>query len=294
MSWRATMTAGLLLAAAVLPARAQTALEWKFKDGEKFYIEAVTDTRQTITAGDKTTNSGSTFTTVSSVVVKKADGGYRVELTVEDVKVKSNKPDDATVTTASRFANQLKGASFKFTISPSGKITSKTIEGYDDLVKKLGGGNETAEKAVRALLPEDAFREELNAMFGFLPDNPKDSKWTRTESLSMPWGTLKGAAEYKHTGKTKDGEEIKVSRRWSYELPKEGAAGAKVSKGDVKVDKAEANIVVDPAAGRLVSNAQTMHVAGKLTINDGSKDTTSDIDQTTTRILRRVDENPVK
>src|SRR5690348_3933318 len=90
MSLRYTVGAGLLLAAVVLPARAQTALEWKFKDGDKFYVEAVTDTKQTVTIDNKATTSASTFTTVSSFVVKKAADGYSVEQTIEGVKVTSN------------------------------------------------------------------------------------------------------------------------------------------------------------------------------------------------------------
>jgi hypothetical protein len=296
MSLRGTIGAGLLLAAAVLPARAQTTLEWKFKDGDKFYIEAVTDTKQTVTVGDKTTTPGSTYTTVSSIVVRKADGGYRVEQTIEGVKVKPNKADDPTAVVESRFANQLKGATFKFTISPSGKITSKGVEGYEELLTKLSEGNEAAQKGLRALLPEDALKADLNAMFGVLPDGPigEGKGWTRSETQVLLWGKLTGQAEYVYKGKVKDGEEITVNRKLTYELPKDAAAGVKVTKADIKVDKATANIVVDPAAGRLVSHTQTTHLAGKLTTNDGSKDTTTDIDQTTTRTLRRVDENPLK
>src|SRR5262249_39575799 len=155
-------------------------------------------TKQTVTVGDKVTTSASTFTTVSSFVLKKAADGYNVEQTIEGVKVTSTKADDPTLGVRSRFANQLKGTKFKFTISPSGKVTSKAIEGYDDLIKKLTGGNEENEKEVRSRLPENAFREELNLIFGFLPDKPVSSggTWKRSETLTLPWGTLKGDADY--------------------------------------------------------------------------------------------------
>jgi hypothetical protein len=294
MSLRVTIVAGLLLAA-VLPAGARAALEWKFKDGEKFYIEAVTDTKQTVTVGDKATTSSSKFTTVSSFVVKKAGDGYSVEQTIEGVKVTSSKPDDPTLGVRSRFANQLKGATFRFTITPTGKVTSKTIDGYDDLIQKLTGGNKDNEKEVRARMPEDAFKEELNSIFGFLPEKSATT-WKRAETLTLPWGTLKGDAEYTYKGnKGKDGEEITVSRDWKLELAKDATGGVKVTKGNVKIDKAEGTIHFDPAAGRLINNTQTMHVAGKLTILDAfMKEFTFDIDQTTTRTLRRLEENPLK
>jgi len=96
MSLRGTLGAGLLLLGLVLPAPARAALEWKFKEGDKFYVEAVTETKQTITIDEKKTTSASTFTTVNSFVVKKADAGsYTLEQTVEGVKVKSDKDDTA-------------------------------------------------------------------------------------------------------------------------------------------------------------------------------------------------------
>jgi hypothetical protein len=303
MSMRATMAAGLFLLAA-LPAPAQTALEWKFKEGDKFYVEVVTENKQAVTVGDKTSNSESTYTTVSRFEVKKADSGsYTIEQTIEGVQVKSNKTDDPTVAVVSRFANLLKGATFKFTLSSSGKI-SGNLEGYDDLIKKLSGGNEKAEKGNRALLPEDAFKDELAAVFGFLPDKPVASgaTWTRDESMALPWGKLSGKATYTYDGKDKDGEKISIERRLSYAVPEgEGAAGVKVTKGDVKVEGAGGTVIADPAAGRLVSATQKMHVSGTITVTDTStkdttaaKPTTFTVDQTTTRTIRRVDKNPLE
>jgi hypothetical protein len=303
MSLRATIGAGLLLLTAVLPAPAQTALGWKFKEGDKFYIEAVTDTKQTVTVADKATTSESTFTTVSRFEVKKADAGsYTMEQTIEGVRVKSNKADDPTVAVASRFANLLKGATFKFTLNASGKVTSG-LEGYDDLMKKLSGGNEKAEKSNRALLPEDAFKEELNAIFGFLPDKAvsPNATWTRKESMALPWGKLSGDATYTYEGKDADGEKIKVKRSWTYALPDGEGAGAKVTKGDIKVEDGGATIVADPAAGKLVSATSKMQVSGKVTITEvgatdvtAAKQTTFTVDQATTRTLKRVDKNPLE
>ena len=237
--------------------------------------------------GDKASTSVSTFTTLSTFKVKKADArAYSLEQTIDSVKVKSNKPDDSTVAVASRFANQLKGASFKFTISPNGRITSPGLEGYDDVVRKLAGGREANEKTVRALLPEDSFKEELGLLFGFLPDrlvNPGES-WRRKETLALPWGTLAGEAVFTYQGKVKEGESITVAHKWTYELPKQGSGGIKIAKGELKIDQAGSNILADPLAGRLVNHKQSMHIIGRLTATDSSmKDTTFDVDQTTTR-----------
>jgi hypothetical protein len=297
MSLRVAMGAGVLLLGLGLPAPAQTSLQWQFKQGDKFFIEVVTKIDQKVTVADaKPVTSSRTFTTVSSFAVKKADAdAYELEQVVEGVKVTPDKPAEAN-DVAARFANQLKGATFTFTINRAGKITSKTIEGYDALISKLSGGNAAAAQQARALLPEDDLREELGAIFGFLPDKPvsKGDTWARPESLTLPWGTLKGEATYTYQGKGAGGEEIAVRRKLTYGLPKEGTSGVKVTKGTLQVDRADGSIVVDPAAGKLVSNVQNMHLAGKLTMTDASmKDLTFDVDQTTTRTIKRVDKNPL-
>jgi hypothetical protein len=299
MSLRGTMGAGLLLLGAVLPAPAQTTLEWKFKEGDKFYIEAVTDTKQTVTVGEKPTSLASTYTTVSQFEVQKAAAGaYTLKQTVVGVQVKSNKPDDPVMSTISRFAAQFKGTTFTFTMAPNGTITSKTLEGYDDLIKKLTGGNESAEKEARARYPEDMFRDELSRIFVPFPDKPvsKGDTWLRKETLAIPNGTLTGEITYTYDGRDpKDAEQIKVNQKWSYALPKGGSGGGRVTKGELKVDQATGRISVDPAAGRLIRNEESKHITGKLTYTDTTmKEITSDIDQTTTRTFRRVDENPLK
>jgi hypothetical protein len=288
----------LLWLAVVLPAPAQTTLEWKFEDGKKFFVEAVTTTKQKITIGDKTTESESTFTTVSSFVIKKAEGGYSVDQTIEGVKVKTNKDNDPTVALVSRFANQLKGTQFHFTMSPSGKITSPKLEGYNDLIKKLSGGNDAAEQVNKAKFPEEMFREELNLIFGFLPDKPVSpgATWVgKKQVVPLPLGTLTGESTYTYVGKKPEGEEISVSQKWSYELPKETVGGLKVTKGSLNVDAASGKIIADPAAGKLIRHDESRHVSGKLTLTDmNMKDTVYDVDQTTTRTIRRVEENPLK
>ncbi len=299
MLLRNAMGAGLLGLVIVLPAPAQTTLEWKFKDGDKFFIEAITNTKQKITIGDKTTDSESTFTTVSSFTIKKGEGGgYAVEQTIEGVKVKTSKENDPTVALVSRFANQLKGTQFQFTMSPVGKITSMTLTGYNDFIKKLSGGNEAAEQVNKSKFPEEMFREELNLIFGFLPDKPVSpgSSWVgKKEVVTLPVGTLTGESTYSYLGRKPEGEEISVSQKWTYELPKEPVAGLKVTKGSLKVDAASGKIIADPAAGKLVRHEETRHITGKLTLSDANnKETVYDVDQTTTRVIRRVDENPLK
>jgi hypothetical protein len=295
MAVRATMGAALLLAVA-LPAPAQTALAWKFNRGDTFYVEAVTETRVKSTAGDKTTSSASTYTTVSRFEVKKAEAdSYTLEQTIEGVRYKSDKPEEAGNALASRYAAQFKGATFQFTLSPSGSV--KNLEGHDDLIGKLSGGDKANEKALRAQYPEDGFRSELNSIFVPFPDRAvnKADTWSRKEVLPTPFGTLTAERTYAYKGRDKGAESIEVSEKWSYALPKDSGAGTKITKGNVKVDEAGGQILVDPGAGRLVRNEEKRHLAGKLTLTDpANKEIATEFDTDVTRTIRWVKENPLK
>ena len=242
----------------------------------------------------------STLTTTYNFVVKKAEAGsYTLEETIESVQVKSSKPEEATTPAASRFANLLKGTTFTFTMNSAGKITG-SLNGYDDLIKRLAGNNDKTEKELRAVIPEDAFKEELAAIFGFLPDKPvaENDTWVRKETMALPWGKLTGEAKYTYKGKSEGAQQIDVSRTWTYATSTAGSGGVTVTKGDVQVPVAKATILADPSAGRLISHKQTTQMTGKLTITgvaakDASgkeiKETTCTFDQTTLRTIRQLD-----
>jgi hypothetical protein len=296
MSLRRTMAVAWLLLAAALPAPAQTTLAWKFNKGDKFYIQTATEIRQKVTIGDKVTSSTATYTTVSLFEVKKAEAdSYTLEQTVESVQLKSDKPDDPNNAIPSRFAAQIKGSKFQITLSPSGTI--KSLEGYDDFIRKLSGGREADDKALRAEYSEEGIRSELNSIFVPFPEKAvsKGDTWSRKVVLPTPFGTLTADRTCIYEGRDKDAESIKVSEKWSYALPKDSGAGTKITKGDVKVDEASGQILVDPGAGRVVRNEEKRHLVGKLTLTDSAnKDVATEFDTNVTRTIRWVKENPLK
>lgn len=281
----------LVLAAFALPAHGQSGLEWRFKKGAKFFVETATTNAQVLgSAGNKQTNHNSTVTSVSSFeVLDLGSGGAVLRQRVEGVAVKT---DDATAPGAARAAGALRGMQFRFTLSPTGKISG--FEGYAEFLKKLAGGNEAAEQALRTAYPEASFVEELTAIFGFLPDQSPamGATWKRKEGMTLgPLGRLSGETEYTYRGKGESGEQIGMARTLAYEAPKE-AGNLKIS--NVKVQEARGNVVFDPGAGRLVRQDLTVKLQGTVTITDtGMKSTVVNVQQTTTRSIRLLDKNPL-
>jgi hypothetical protein len=275
MSLRGTVGTGLLVMALVVPLRAQAALEWKLKDGEKFYVDTTTETKQTVKVGDKTVSTTSTYRTVSEFAVTKVEAGaVTLQRTFKDVTLKSDGPASDT---AARFAGRLKNTSYRFTITPKGKVT-KVDAG--EFLRTFGG-----------IFTEDGLKSELGLLFGFLPDDDEAKKqtWERDESLSIGWGTLKGKATYADKGK-----EISVTRSWAFTPSKSGFDGTTITKDTIKVEQATGRITFDADAGRLVSLDTTVHVKGTLTTSDADKkERTAEVDETTTTTTRLSSKNPL-
>ena len=284
--------AALAVTALALPAHGQ-ALAWKLKKGEKFFVEATTKSTQTIDNGTgKPKDVNNTVTTVSGFeVLDQSPEKTVLRQTIEGARVTS---DDTTGPGAARAANALKGAQFTVTLGPSGKVTK--LDGYPEIMRKLGGGNSLAERVLRNSIPAEAIQEELSTIFGFLPDGAAaaGATWRRAESLPLgPLGTLGGEAVYTYKGKGDGGDEIVLRRTLAYAPPKEGEAAPTLKLNDVKVGEATGRIVFDAANGRLVRQDLNVSLQGTVRMTLPDKKTADvKIQQKTTRTIRLLDRNP--
>ncbi len=305
---RSTSVAVLALIAFALPVQGQDALVWKFKKGDTFFVKSVTVRTQSVQADDKKIAYLTTATTYTRFEVLSTDAnGTQLEQTFERAELTTQKPDDKnppdpkkpadpTTLGAQRYMNLLKDAVLTVTLSPTGAV--KTLEGYEDLIRKLTGNPN--DKNAQDVLPKSSLIDDLEEIFHVLPDKAvaKGDSWTRDPvKLSLgAWGALAGKAVFTDEGKGKEGEEISVTRTLTYTPPTTPLAGWKLSKADVKFDPAKTKIVFDAGTGRLVSQESTIAFKGTFTLTMGSdmdeKTSTSTVDQSTTRTITLVDKLP--
>jgi hypothetical protein len=297
----AVLVAQLALAAA-FPAHAQTKLEWKLKEGDKFYLENVSTLNQTMkTAGVDTIQNNIEQTTVSLLTVKKKNAdGLVLEQKIETMRLKPLSPTNLDEKTLKQ-AQALEGAVFTFTISPKGEVTR--FSGYEDFIKKIGGNDQAVGKEVRKFLTEDLLKAMPQELFGFLPDKAvkKGDKWERKVSYPLgPLGTLTSTNKYSYDGtekvEGKDLDKITVEMAMTYTTPPatpEGAKGLEVRKGELKAEGAKATIYFDSAAGRLVRSEETVPLKGKLTFAYSGTETEVDLDQKQTIKNRVLEKNPL-
>jgi hypothetical protein len=288
----------LLLLAAAAPAAAQTKLEWKFNEGDKFYQETTTVLNQTLKVMDQQIKQDMENTTVASfsVLKKNADGSLVVEQKIESIKSKNT----GGVAPVGNIFRQMEGTTFRITFSPKMEITK--FEGYNELIKKIGGDDAAVGKLIRSMMSEETLKHSVEEAFRFLPDGPvsKGATWQRKQAVPLgPLGNLNATNTYTYDGPaTLDGktlEKISFAPSITYQAPKGDVAGLpfQITAGNMKAEDAKGTMYFDAAAGRLVQSETKMRLKGSLTVSASGQKMTMDLDQEQTSKIRITTTNPV-
>jgi len=262
----------LLFGGLTAPAHGQVKMEWKFNEGDKFYVEDVSTMKQKIEFQGKGFDQTLKTTMVTSYTVKKKNTDSVVlEQKIEGVDVKSMGGLGGEM---DKMMEKLKGAKFTLTLTKDPKEGLKVtkFEGYEDFIKTLTEGNEEAAKVVKLMLTEDVLKKSSEEAFGFLPTTPvkKDDKWQRTATIPFgPLGSFKAVNDYTYVGKEDSLDKIALKAQLTYAPPK-GDAGFglfKISKGNLKSEGARGTLLFDSEKGRLARYSMAMVFRGSLTID---------------------------
>jgi hypothetical protein len=284
--WVVVLAAGL-----AGPAQGQQVkLEWKFNQGDKFFLENVTTLKQTIEVMGQKIPQESVNTTVSSFkVLKSTPSEVVLEQKIESLKMKGGQGPQA------QLAEQMVGTVFTLTLNTKGEVTK--MAGYDELIKKLSQNNEEVAKLLKSILTEDTMKQGIQEAFNFVPGKAvnKGDSWKRQMRLSMgPMGTFLVDMDYTFQGKVKDGEEVAFKGTYGYEAPKGGAGGLpfKVTKGEFKTEEAKGTLVFDGGTGRLVRHEFKAKLNGTMTIAVGAQEASMELKQETDTKIRILKEMP--
>jgi hypothetical protein len=289
----------LLAGGTAVPALGQVKLEWKLKQGDKFYLEERSVQKQKLKFMGSTVGHQLDLTRVSRfTVLKQGDDGYVLEQTIESVKV--NRTTEAAKREAA-LRKGLEGATFKIQLNPQMRVTK--FEGYEALIKKLAKSEDLGVSA-RVLLPEAELSRRVEALFSFLPGKAvtKGGKWTHEYSLPLgPLGVQKVQDTYTYQGAAKvEGQEVlklEVANKSSTFTPSgRGGDFFRVVKGDIRIDpkKSKGTVYFSADRGRLVKAVRTTHQGGSLTMDAKGNTLVMDIEQEETATTRMLDKNPLK
>jgi hypothetical protein len=271
-----------------------TKLKWKFKEGDKFYVEDISNLKEKIELMGKPIEQKQKTTMVTSYKVTKVDSDSTTLISkIEEVKVQS---EGGLSSKLDEVMEKLKGATFTITLDKSGKITK--FEGYGEFIKKLVEGMEDIGKYVKAMITEDVLKQSAEEAFGFLPPDPvsKDAKWKRENTIPFgPLGSFKAANEYTYLGMEDGLAKIGLKANLKYYPPKgdQGFSLFKITRGNLKSEGARGTLFFDPEKGRLAKYSMAMIFRGALTLDVMGQmiDVDVTIDQSSNS--RVMDRNPL-
>jgi hypothetical protein len=262
----------LLWGGVALPAHGQVKLEWKFKEGETFYVESAVTEKQAVESKGKSQKGDLTETKVWAFTVVKASPAPVLKQRLEKWEIIGKPPFGAL---PARVPEKLKGIVFTVTLTPEGKVSR--FEGYAEVLKRLDAENELMAKMWRAVLSEEIFRYEAERLFNILPTKAvaKGNFWQGTSTMLLaPFGAFRVEHHFTYQGKGKPGERIDDAATLTYVPPKGEVGGLpiKVVKGDFKSSGLKASLVFDGGRGRLVRAETKWDLRGTLTLeSDGNR-----------------------
>jgi hypothetical protein len=290
----------LVLGGPAVSAFGQGKLEWRFKEGDKFYLEERSTLKQTMKymGSDLKQELNSTRLT-SFTVLKKTDESLVLEQKIESVKITrasgSAKPE-------ANMLKELEGATFKVYFNSKMKIIK--FDGYENLIKKMAK-NEEIGKNAQLLMPEESLSRPVEAFFGFLPGKAvaKGDTWDHEFTLAVgPLGSLKLETCYTVKGNNRMGDRevvrLEVVNKKSAFTPaaRGGVQPFRVAKGDIRVNskKTKGMVYFSASLGRLVKAENTMYLDGSLTIDVKGSMTTIEIEQEQRVTSTILDRKPLK
>ncbi len=297
---RGGLVAVLILVAAGAPASAQVELAWKWKEGDKFYLESVSRFKQSLTLKDinREVKQEVEYATVLGFEVKTtgAEKNIVLEQRIESLKV-SNAQGVAFRD------DKLKGVVLRLTLNAKGDVTK--VEGYAELIKKLteDADGELAD-TIKATVTEDSLKRSAQLALGFLPDRPvkRGDTWERKARTSLgPLGSMEVTNRYVSEGpenvEGKSAEKIVFTTEATYEAPKPSDKPAlyQVLKGELKSEGGKGAAYFDAAAGRLVKFENTIRLRGALTLaTSGGGTVNTEVQQEETTTIRVTDQKPAE
>lgn len=284
-------------------------LEWKgFDKGKVFYQELTTETEQKMkvmgqevtqkqkqtfflkyTGEDPTKEKHLVVTQEIIGVVMNIDiGGVTISYDSREEKQPNNPMTD--------FFKKLLEAKLKLTIDPK-TMEVVTIEGHEDLVKKLGQTNPQMEPLLKSILSKDALKQMAEPTWAALPSKSvnKGDDWKKTSTLKLgPIGEYKTEYTYTYEGQEKGLDKIKIDAKLTYSAPTDKGGLPFVIKSAELVSKEGTGYAYfDRKEGRFDSSNMKMKLEGTLKIEVGGMDTDVTLNQDQTATVRSTSNNPV-
>ena len=273
-------------------AQAQEApLEWKFNEGDKFYIEEKTKVKMTIEVlgmevkQDINTTRQSVFT-----VKKKTEKGYLLEQKFQEwsSEIKGGPPglggDDGLL---NRIARK---ATFTVEVTPQGKVLS--FKGYREFLNLMEDENPDEARMFKALIPQDALSSVLETLFQVVPADASEAnakEWKTTSTVNINGvGSQEVVTTFTRKGTDKGLEVVEIKGKFNFKAPKAGLDGLpfKITSVDLKSPGVTGKMLFDAKAGRLSVMETKTPISGTMKMEAMGQQIELDLSGTESRSIR--------
>jgi hypothetical protein len=273
-------------------------LEWRFKEGQKFYLEQRVDNDTTITVlGMKQAEKQNTQIVLSYVVKSAGPDGFVLEQRVEAWRFKSSKDGPGNEEVVSKLLESIfKDVVFTVRISKSGKLLG--LDGYEQMMKNAAKVATTPQELeqFKGLVSLDVLRSWVILNFDVLSDKAvaKGDQWSKNLEVAIPaLGTITTATTYTLEDKGKGGAVIGIKDTYDIRPGKNDIApGVKLVKVALAKKEGTGKLVFDADKGRLVSVDRTVPLAGSMTFSAQGMMIDADMESNETRATRWHDQRP--
>lgn len=288
MTRRCLFAAVLALAWAAADARGQVALEWKFKEGDVFYLEERTQNKVSREVFGNRTQQAHEQRRVSRFTVKRVgvDGPVLEQEILLWTAGEDGRADE-------KFAALFKGTKFTVALAPDGTV--RRLDGHAEILKKIP----VAERPqAEQLLTPEVFKAPLEMTFAVVPPMAvrDGERWEREFTVPVgQLGTFKIKNNYNYQAGGVDGEKIHVGGTLVLEPAKEDPGDPpRVNRLHLRSGSLRGTVVFDRSAGRLVSYEMWMPVQATMRVENMGNPFDVVIQSEESRTVRLLSKNPLE
>ncbi len=243
-------------------AQGQVKLEWKFKEGEKFSLEVVMSSKETVTPTNKPATKQDlqlTFNLDYRVYKKYQNGAVDLVQTIKSIKAEGT----GDLTSLNKFCQLFAGTEIELSLSP--KMVLTRFKGYDDAINRIAQGDAFVAGSITELLPAENLKTIIRETFAPLPDKPVtvNQKWGGTFLIPLgDFGKLDGITDYTYIGEMEGREKISVEARVTKYTPPTRNDLNVVKGQPVKSENIKGTIFFDKTLGMLSESDMSMTIKG--------------------------------
>ncbi len=258
----------------VVPASAQVKLEWKWKEGDTFYVKTTRLIKQKVTIRDpggdpkksRDVTLESEITTVLryKVAKKESNGVVTLSQEIESLVVRS---PGGNVSRPDAVAPETK---LTLTLAPNGEVTK--VEGYRGLIQRLAD-KQSDRDVIEKVLTEETLKQAANEIFAILPAQPvkQGATWPRSTAYQLgPLGKLSLKRTFTFEGEEKSASKTVSKMSFNTEATqfasnrRPGEAWFEINPDQLKQCEGKGTLLFDAENGRLVQVDLTSRIKGTM------------------------------